>query len=131
MSSSHSSESSESGVSSDSDDADDSKRGNETPEDENIVHDDTAQQVKVAGRDDNRTSDSEDPSSVSNQAEGSTNSAFSLGNIVTHVESLNEHGVTFGGMTGKDIKTVLGLITTSNLKKTDHKNTFAASNRIK
>lgn len=121
VSSSHSSEPRKGKASSNSDDAEDSTSYNETTEDENSVHGDTVQQVKVAGQDNNRTSNSEDLSSVSNQVESCANSGLSLDDIVTHVESLNEHGVTFDGVTGRHITTGLGLMTTPNLKRTDHK----------
>ena len=82
------------------------------------------QQEKVAERDDNHTSDYEEPSSGSNQAEVCTNRDFGLDNIVTYIESLNGHGVTCGGMTGKKIKTVLGLKTTPQLRNSGHKQYF-------
>ena len=70
VSSSHGSQSSESAASSDSDDTDSSESDDETPDNENIAHDNAAQQVNIAGEDDSQSSDSEDANSISNQAEG-------------------------------------------------------------
>ena len=86
---------------SDGDDTDDSKHGNETTEGDKSINDDTAQQKKVTERDDKHTTNSDEPFSGSNQAEVCTNRYVGLDNIVAYIKSLNRHGVTCGGMTGK------------------------------
>ena len=97
---------------SDSDNADNSKSGNEAPEDKKSINHDTVQQNKVTEPDDNHTTNSDKSISGSNQAEVCMNRDFGFGSIVAFAKSLNGHGVTCGGMTGKKNKTVLGLKTT-------------------
>ena len=49
---------------------------------------------------------------------------FSLGDIDTYIKSLDEHGVTCGGMTCKTIGNVLDLKTTPNFRYQNHKKYF-------
>ena len=86
--------------------------------------DDTAQERKVTETDDNHTANLDKSISVSNQADICTNRDFNLDSIVACAKSLDGHGVTSGGMTGKDIKDVLGPVTAPDLRILEQKKIF-------
>ena len=89
------------------------------------------QQKKVTERDDNKIPNSDKPISGSIQAEVCMNRDVGLDNIVAHIKSLNGHGVTCGGMTGKKIRLSLNSKQLRSLGGQTTENTFTASNQIK
>ena len=82
------------------------------------------QQVQRITQAKNDTSDSERSSSANIPADNCANSDFSHKGIVAYVRSLFNNGVTPGGMAGKDIQEVLGLVEAPDLRILNQRKLF-------
>ena len=78
-------------------------KNSESSSDSELLDNSASNQIEKIYNDDNKPT-----------GEDCMHKDFSLGDIDTYIKSLDEHGMTCGGMTGKTIGNVLDLKTTPN-----------------